>query len=96
METVSWTEATNYCHQLTLWDTAAGNIPMGSEYRLPTEAEWEYACRAWSSTRFEYGQDAFYSELPAYSWFLINSNYETHPVGSLRPNRWGCWTCMET
>jgi formylglycine-generating enzyme required for sulfatase activity len=57
VEQVSWNDATNYCAKLTAREAAAGRMAAGWVYRLPTEAEWEYACRAGTSTPFHYGND---------------------------------------
>ena len=60
-------------------------------YRLPTEAEWEYACRGWTSTRFSYGDDPDYADLGNYAWYSDNSGGTTHPVGQKLPNPWGLY-----
>jgi formylglycine-generating enzyme required for sulfatase activity len=91
VESVSWFDATNYCGKLTLREQTAGRIPTGSRFRLPTDAEWEYACRAWTSTRFSYGDDLGYGNLDQYAWYLDNSDSSTHPVGQKLPNPWGLY-----
>jgi formylglycine-generating enzyme required for sulfatase activity len=61
----------------------------GKLYRLPTEAEWEYACRAGSRSAFFWGENV--GELGKYAWSADNSEETTHPVGKKRPNRWGLY-----
>jgi formylglycine-generating enzyme required for sulfatase activity len=89
VSSVSWPDATNYCGLLTQRELAAGRIPPGSQYRLPTEAEWEYAARAGTSTRFSYGDDPSYESLTNYAWFAMNAGFGVHPVGQKLPNPWG-------
>ncbi|MBU6401702.1 MAG: formylglycine-generating enzyme family protein [Verrucomicrobia bacterium] len=91
VEHVSWYDAYTYCARLTLQERAAGRVPAGYEYRLPTEAEWECATRAGTTTRFSFGDDPGYTLLPNYAWFIPNSDQTTHQVGTKLPNPWGIY-----
>ena len=81
VEQVSWNDAQAFCQKLSQIT--------GKTYRLPTEAEWEYACRAGTTTRYYFGDDA--SQLGDYAWYSANSQSKTHPVGQKRPNAWGLY-----
>jgi formylglycine-generating enzyme required for sulfatase activity len=107
VEFVSWYDATNYCYKLTEREQSIGRLSAAWSYRLPTEAEWEYACRAGTTTRFSFGDDPGYTELPKYGWydansyttnkppgasyFMLGRYYMTHPVKQKLPNSWGLY-----
>jgi eukaryotic-like serine/threonine-protein kinase len=78
---LSWNDAKAFCDWLSKKETRT--------YRLPTEAEWEYACRAGSTSAYSYGPDA--KKLGEYAWYRGNSGAKAHPVGRLKPNRWGLY-----
>ncbi len=112
---VSWFDAVAFCNALSAhvglqpcyhitgqhveWDTSADG------YRLPTEAEWEYACRAGTTSAWFFGDDP--TALGRYAWFTGNSGDRVHPIGEKEANPWGlhdmignvwewCWDCYNT
>lgn len=87
VEKLSYFDAEAFCAALTEREQRAGRLPVNYEYRLPWEAEWEYACRAGSTQYFSFGN----SNLIAadYAWTAENADSQTHPVGQKRPNPWG-------
>ena len=103
VDTVSWDDATNYCGRLTTRERLAGRLPEGWVYRLPTEGEWEYGCRAGATSAFQYGSGL----RSGMSNFDGRSEYEssigtinnaggvwlgrTAPVGGYEPNGWGLY-----
>ena len=91
VEQVTWFDATNYCGLITQRDRALGRISTNTVYRLPTEAEWEYACRGWTSTRFSHGDDPGYASLTNCAWCVDNSGSTSHTVGQKLPNLWGLY-----
>jgi len=81
VENVSWNDAIDFCRKLSKEE--------GVEYRLPTEAEWEYACRAGTTTGYSFGDNV--SQLGEYAWYRNNSDNTTHAVGEKLPNAWGLY-----
>jgi formylglycine-generating enzyme len=95
VEQVTWPQAARFCNARSRLeglrpcydeDTAACDF-QADGYRLPTEAEWEYACRAGTDTDYSFGGEA--RQLGDHGWFADNAARKTHPVGQKKPNPWG-------
>jgi formylglycine-generating enzyme required for sulfatase activity len=98
VETITWNTARAYCTALTVQETLAGNVPVGYEYRLPTEAEWEYACRAGTTTEFNVGAGLLCSDArfngtyhPTLTFTSCDDPNGTVDVGGYAPNAWGLY-----
>ena len=103
VERVTWYEAVEFCNKLserggltpvyTIEGTTVTADWDADGYRLPTEAEWEYACRAGSTTSWHFGDDAGTDEsgLRGYAWYIINAGMGTHQVGLKLPNAFGLY-----
>jgi formylglycine-generating enzyme required for sulfatase activity len=103
VEQVNWLDAVKFCNKLSEREGIAPFYGIDGDkvtvadwnrpgYRLPTEAEWLYACRAKTSTRYPFGDDA--ASLGEYGWFSGNSDLKTHSVGEKRPNRFGLYDML--
>jgi formylglycine-generating enzyme required for sulfatase activity len=87
VEKVSWDEAVAFCRRATQELRRLGLLDKGEVIRLPSEAEWEYVCRAGTATAYSFGPDA--AELTKYGWFMGNAKGNDPPVGAKKPNPWG-------
>jgi formylglycine-generating enzyme required for sulfatase activity len=81
---VSWNDAMAFCQKLTERERAAGRLPTGYVYTLPTDAQWEYACRAGTTGPYA-------GKLDEIAWYQQNSRWTLHEVGTKKPNAWGLY-----
>ena len=90
---VNWHDATAFCQKLTDLECRAGKLPADESYRLPTEAEWEYACRAGTTTVYSVGDGK--KRMRHYAWFdrtaIDAGERYAHKVGLKKPNPWGLY-----
>jgi formylglycine-generating enzyme required for sulfatase activity len=97
VEQVRWSDAVKFCNERSRLEGLAPCYNLetwqcnfnANGYRLPTEAEWEYACRAGTKTAYFFGNDPL--KLTDYAWFDKNSGRHPQPVGQKRPNPWGLY-----
>ena len=86
---LSWLDAVGFCKALTILNGNLGTLPALHEFRLPSEVEWEYACRAGTTTEYYFGDD--WNNLSDHAWYRDNSGKQIHAVGLKKPNPWGLY-----
>jgi len=97
VRSISWEDANTFCERLTQVERAAGRITMLYKYTLPTEAQWEYACRAGTTTGLNSGKELITSwldtdaNLDEVGWYFGNSGLVFHRIGQKLPNAWGLY-----
>jgi len=87
---VNWHEASKFCEKLN--QMFRDKLPDGYRFRLPTEAQWEYACRSGTQSRYYSGNSL--SDLDRVAWHKENSGNHPHPVGEKEPNAWGFYDML--
>ncbi len=95
VEGINWEDAMSFCRALTKQEQALGRLLEGYQYILPTSAQWEYACRAGTTTALNSGKNLSNAEkcpeMDEVGWYKYNSKGRTHPVGQKKPNAWGLY-----
>src|SRR5207247_162521 len=86
-EMMNWTDSNKFCEKVTEMLRKRKLISVDEEIRLPSEAEWEYCCRAGSKTPYSFGEDL--KKIGDYAWYKDNSKGHDPPVGAKKPNAWG-------
>ena len=94
VETITWEDARRFCDLLNQQQRKAGILPKGYHWDLPTESQWEYACRAGTTAALHHGIDLTSVDrrcghLNQVAWYQGNAAGQTRPVGSKKANRWG-------
>lgn len=92
---ISWERAVAFCKNLTIKERSTGRLPSGWIYALPTDAQWEFACRAGTTSRFYNGEDS--EQLDEFGWGAWNAKLTEQfakPVGQKKPNAWRLYDLM--
>ena len=87
VENVNWSDAMEFCRKLTDRERAAGRLPSDYEFALPSDQQWEFACRAGTTSDYP-------GDIDAMAWYFVNSGGKTHPVGTKQPNAWGLYDML--
>ena len=94
VETITWADARRFCDLLNQQQRKAGTLPKGYHWNLPTESQWEYACRAGTTAALHHGIDLTSVDnqcdhLEQVAWYQVNASGQTRPVAAKKANRWG-------